>query len=91
MVIANGKFCQIANGTIWNMILPNDDLDWRLRYAKKENLTREELLRAASIIESYKTLLQLSQKERNWTCQQIKHEAAEALRQKGEENKNVTN
>lgn len=54
------------NGTMWSTPAdhPDGGLEWRLRYASEAQLVRDRFL-AASVVESYRSLIWLPEKERN--------------------------
>lgn len=57
---------QRDNGTIWSTPADNPDggLEWRLRYAPEPQLVKDRFL-AAGVVESYRALILLPQRERN--------------------------
>ena len=64
-VIAGGKFMVASRGGTWPtpMDLPDDSLEWRLRYANDEQLVKDRFC-AASIVSAYRQLITLPRKVR---------------------------
>lgn len=53
------------------------ELDWRLRYLPHEQLTRNDIIAAASIISAYIALVGKTQTKRNYICSRIQKELDE--------------
>lgn len=66
-------FAVLSDGTAFRFPNHNeDDLIWRLTYAQ-ESITHTDMLRLASLMDSYHYLLfECTQKRRNAVCQEIK-------------------
>lgn len=67
--VGDGEYIALSNGTTWPA--PGGDLSWRLRHAPKQ-VTEQELMMAAYIIECYEALIRKTQKDRNSVIEAIK-------------------
>lgn len=66
MKIIGNHHVQRDNGTTWSTPgdHPDGGLEWRLRYASEAQLVKDRFL-AASVVDSYRALIMLPQRERN--------------------------
>lgn len=51
--------------------LPDPDLEYGLRYSNR-SLTREDMLYLASVLNAYRSLINKTQKNRNYVCKRLK-------------------
>lgn len=58
--------------TCWPSPMPDNDLEWRCRYAP-ETITEQDKLHIASILSAYEYMITtMTQKQRNSICSRIK-------------------
>lgn len=67
-----GNYAVLDNGTTWHLPRSDDDLIWRCTWAP-EGITKNDLIRVASIMSSYQYMVEcMTQKERNSVCTELK-------------------
>lgn len=72
-VLANGKFVAMTDGGTWPtpMDLPDDSLEWRLRYANDDQLVKDRFC-AASIVSAYRELIRLPRVAREKVIRELR-------------------
>lgn len=72
-ILANGKFVLMSGGGTWPtpMDLPDDSLEWRLRYANDEQLVKDRFC-AASIVSAYRQLIALPRVAREKVIRELR-------------------
>lgn len=72
-ILANGKFVAMTDGGTWPtpMDLPDDSLEWRLRYAEPEQLAKDRFC-AASIVSAYRQLIALPRTAREKVIRELR-------------------
>lgn len=69
-LIAGGSYTIIGEDRVWPS-LDQGDLEWRLRYTDPYQIVSDRML-VASIVEAYKQLIEMPQKQRNVVCKALK-------------------
>ena len=69
------------DGTVWSLPgdHPDGGLEWRLRYVEPTN--RTDALLAAGVVECYRELIRLPQRERNRRVKQLREAIGRAVEQ----------
>jgi hypothetical protein len=62
-------YAVLSDKTVWPLV--TNTLEWELRYGKP---TYEQLLMACSIVSAYKTLINATQKRREFVIRELKKE-----------------
>ena len=72
-VLASGKFVVMTGGGTWPtpMDLPDDSLEWRLRYGNDDQLVKDRFC-AASIVSAYRQLIVLPRKAREQVIRELR-------------------
>jgi hypothetical protein len=72
-VLSGGKFVVMSGGGTWPtpMDLPDDSLEWRLRYANDNQLVKDRFC-AASIVSAYRQLITLPRKAREEVIRELR-------------------
>lgn len=72
-VLAGGKFVALSRGGTWPtaMDLPDDSLEWRLRYGSDPQLVKDRYC-AASIVSAYRQLITLPRKAREEVIRELR-------------------
>jgi hypothetical protein len=68
---------KFENGTVFHSPYEfslNDSLEWKLMH-NQDNVTREDMMKAATILHSFDILIMMSQKKRNKIIAKMKREA----------------
>lgn len=77
-----GQHVRRDNGTVWSTPgdHPDGGLEWRLRYAAESQLVKDRFL-AASVVESYRALIMLPQRERNAVIRDLRIAIEQSVQQ----------
>jgi chemotaxis methyl-accepting protein methylase len=70
---------EFENGTVFHSPYEfsfNDSLEWKLRH-NQDNITKEDMMKAATILHSFDVLIMMSQTKRNKILSKMKSDAVD--------------